>query len=224
MKNSLKYLLLVMAIMMCSLCGSAAQPAKNDTLYFYDTWDQMLELSPVAFVENPRFYVANPHEIYLETGDEKLDRKLMKEHIAISLGDSVWLVSSYYIRNNFEGDVRNLEGYIPVFFNDKAAYITQPGKVSVRDVLFATAEDYDYSSNSFYYYNIDFLKREVKKMTPANLSALLESYHDLQMRYEGMKDYKKDEIIEDYYFKYIERMTQDIMRPYIVDLVETSKQ
>ena len=40
------------------------------------------------------------------------------------------------------------------------------------------------------------------------------------MRYEGMKDYKKREIIEDYFFKYIDRASQDVMHPYILDLFE----
>ena len=38
------------------------------------------------------------------------------------------------------------------------------------------------------------------------------------MRYEGMKDYKKREIMLDYFFKYIERANQDVMKPYILDL------
>ena len=44
-------------------------------------------------------------------------------------------------------------------------------------------------------------------------------YHDLKVRYEGMKDYKKRYIIEDYFYKYIDRASQDFMRPYILDLV-----
>ncbi len=60
----------------------------------------------------------------------------------------------------------------------------------------------------------------MKRVTHEYLSELLEDYPDLQMRYEGMKDYKKREIIEDYFFKYIDRATEDIMRPYILDLTE----
>jgi hypothetical protein len=56
-------------------------------------------------------------------------------------------------------------------------------------------------------------------VTHSYLSELLSEYHDLQMRYEGMKDYKKREIIEDYFYKFIDRATEDIMRPYILDLV-----
>ena len=60
----------------------------------------------------------------------------------------------------------------------------------------------------------------MRKVNHSYLSELLEDYHDLQMRYEGMKDYKKQYIIEDYFFKYIDRATGDVMHPYILELVD----
>ena len=69
------------------------------------------------------------------------------------------------------------------------------------------------------YYYIDFQNKEVIKITPSSLSELLEDYHDLQMRYEGMKDYKKRDIMMDYFFKYIDRAQQDCMKPYILDVM-----
>ncbi|MBQ9822475.1 MAG: hypothetical protein IJM58_10165, partial [Muribaculaceae bacterium] len=77
----------------------------------------------------------------------------------------------------------------------------------------------DYSEIVDLYY-IDFKNHMVRKVTPEVLSELLEDYHDLKMRYEGMKNYKKREIIFDYFFKYVERATDDIMRPFILDLVK----
>ena len=62
------------------------------------------------------------------------------------------------------------------------------------------------------------MKKKVQKVTPEVLSNLLESYHDLQMRYEGMKNYNKREIIHDYFYKYVDRATEDFMRPFILDL------
>ena len=70
------------------------------------------------------------------------------------------------------------------------------------------------------YFYIDFVTSTVHRVTNEYLSHLLEDYHDLQMRYEGMKDYKKRYIIEDYFFKYIDRATDDFMHPNILDLVE----
>ena len=81
--------------------------------------------------------------------------------------------------------------------------------------------DNKYTCDDFYY--IDFINRVVKKVTPSYLSELLEDYHNLQMRYEGMKDYKKREIIEDYFLKYIDRASSDVMRPDILDIVDESE-
>ena len=39
------------------------------------------------------------------------------------------------------------------------------------------------------------------------------------MRFEGMKNNKRNEIIEDYFYKFVDRASDDIMRPYIIDLV-----
>ena len=60
----------------------------------------------------------------------------------------------------------------------------------------------------------------MRKVTYRYLSELLEDYHDLQMRFEGMKDYKKRYMVEEFFFNYIERATDDVLRPYILDLVE----
>ena len=134
MKSCLKILLLVLAIAMCPL-HSAALTEDNDTLFIYDTWQEMLYGTPEKMIINPLYEVATPHEIYIVTGDERLDYKLVDEHLAISFGDSIWLISSTYLKRNFKGDVKRLNGYIPVFFNDKAAFITQLGKLSVKDIL-----------------------------------------------------------------------------------------
>jgi hypothetical protein len=109
-----------------------------------------------------------------------------------------------------------------VFFNDKVAYLTFVGygeNLSFTQMMFGTLDDpVEYEEIVDLYY-IDFFNRKVLKVTPVVLSGLLEPYHDLQMRYEGMKDYKKRSIIRDYFYKFVDRATQDVMRPFILDLV-----
>lgn len=39
----------------------------------------------------------------------------------------------------------------------------------------------------------------------------------LKMCFEGMRDYKNPEIIEDYFYRYIDRISQDDSRPRILD-------
>ena len=78
----------------------------------------------------------------------------------------------------------------------------------------------DDESDVIDYYYIDFVNYKVRRVNPTVLSELLRDYHDLLMRYESMKDYKKRNIIEDYFFKYIKRATDDFMHPDILDLVK----
>jgi hypothetical protein len=211
---------MVMASMM-ALQTEAAATEPRDTVYFYDSWRQMLDMEPVSMLVSPIIELETPYaiDIYTTTSDYRL-----YDHMAATLGDSIWLMSNVYLMNNFKGDSKQFKGYkfIPVFFNEKVAFLTYVGigdNLSVKDILFGDTRDYDDYSSVMDYYYIDFMKHEVRKVTPEVLSELLEDYHDLQMRYEGMRDYKKRYIIEDYFLKYVDRATQDIMRPYILDLV-----
>ena len=217
--NYLRLLLLPLVLMLCSL-HSAALEVTHDTLYIYDTWQQMLDKTPTRYIVNPLLDVVSRCEIIIiVTGNEKLNQRFIDDHLAVALGDSIWLLSSTYLKNNFKGDVKHLKGFIPVFFNEKAAFITQIGKLSLKDCLIGSDVYLEYTNSSVDYYNIDFVKREVKKVSVGNLKELLKPYHDLQVRYEGMKDYKKHHIVEEYYFKYIDRVTEDLSRPGILDIV-----
>jgi len=217
MNDKLKHLLLVL-IAITSL-HAVAETEPHDTVYFYDSWQQMLYLEADAYVVDPYIEALTPYEVYVETGSENVNDMIRDKHIGVSLGDSIWLINSNYLKKEFKGDVSKLNGFIPVFFNEKVAYITYTGKMSLKDLFFGPTEEEAYNYSVDYYY-IDFINKKVLKLTPGNLSALLEDYHNLQMRYEGMKDYKKREIIEDYFYKYVDRATQDVMRPYILDLAK----
>lgn len=196
----------------------AAETMPHDTLYFYKSWQQVFDLTPSAYIIDPVIEPVTPYEVYIETGYDDANTAIENHYLAISQGDSIWLVNSKYLKDNFKGDVKGLNGYIPVFFNEKVAFITANGPLSVKDILFGTNTDGVTSYTQAYYY-IDFVNRTVKQLTHSYLSELLTDYHDLKVRYEGMKDYKKRYIIEDYFYKYIDRATDDFMHPNILDLV-----
>jgi len=220
----MKKLFSFLAVMVVAMGGISAQAVEepHDTLYFYKTWSQMLNQQPDAFLEDPYIELQSPFEIYISTTDYKADKAIKKDYLAATIGDSIWLINSEYIKKNFSGNVSKLSGYIPVFFNDKVAYLTFVGygeNLSFTQMMFGTLDDpVEYEEIVDLYY-IDFFNRKVLKVTPVVLSGLLEPYHDLQMRYEGMKDYKKRSIIRDYFYKFVDRATQDVMRPFILDLV-----
>ena len=222
MKYWLRYTLLALWATI-SLRAVATDSEPLDTVYFYDSWEMMLQQTPDAMLVSPSIETFTPFEIYISTGDERMDRVISNKHLAATLGDSIWLINSELLKNDFKGDVRKLHGFVPVFFNEKVAFATYASpsdELSLKTILFGIdEEDIDYDDMVNYFY-LDFLNRKVLKVTPTVLSELLEDYHDLQMRYEGMKDYKKRPIIQDYFFKYVDRATSDILRPYILDLVQ----
>ena len=220
MKNCLRYIMTLVILAMCSLHSFAADTAQRDTVYFYDSWEQMLYMQPSAMLIDPFIVPVTPYEVEIFVGDDDIDEMIIKEHIAVSLGDSTWLMSSVYLNKEFKGNAYHLSGFVPVYFNEKVAFITYYGKLSVKDILFglSVGESGDENYNIDYYY-IDFSNRRLERVNSSYLSQLLEDYHDLQMRYEGMKDYKKRYIIDDYFFKFIDRASEDFMRPYILDLV-----
>ena len=191
----------------------------HDTVYFYNDWEQILADAPVAMIVDPWIDTITPYEVIIESLNEDYNKIIWENHIAATLGDSIWLVNTEYLKRDFSGDVNKLNAFVPVFFNEKVAYAVFNGNLTVKDILFGREEDF-YENMDVDYYYIDFKNRKVLRVTPSVLSALLEDYHDLQMRYEGMKDYKKRYMIEEYFFKFIDRATEDIMRPNILDLVD----
>ena len=221
MKNLLRNIVLVV-VAWASLPSMAQYDTQIqfDTIYFYKTWEQIIYQDPVALIVNPGFEMYSPYEVYVNTGDDEINKMIEEEYLALSQGDSLWLLNSEFLKKkNFKGDINTLSGFVPLYYNEVVAFVTGPAPLSVKDILFGNNEDgiTSYTPN---YFHIDFLNHRVKRVTHSYLSELLEDYHDLQMRYEGMKDYKKMEIIEDYFFKYIDRATSDILKPGILDLVD----
>ena len=189
MKNWLKFILLAL-VASCSMQAHAEEP--HDTIYFYDNWAQIMYMEPSGGFMDPFIALYTPYEIGIETGVDRIDQAIRRTHIAATIGDSIWLINSEYLKREFLGDTKKLREFMPFFFSDKVAYITYVGEgdnLDLKHILFGDTE-IDYEEIVDYYF-IDFQHKKVVKITPSSLSELLEDYHDLQMRYEGMKDYKK---------------------------------
>ena len=214
MKNRMRNIIVLMVLAMTSIQAVAlTSEMPHDTIYFYNTWEQMFNEEPVIALVDPWIETITPYDVVITADDSRISERV----VAATLGDSIWLINTHYLRQNFGGDAKKLSDFVPLYFNEKVAFVVSDAAMSVKDILFGPSEDY-YPEGDYFY--IDFQNRKVLKVTPAVLSALLEDYHDLQMRYEGMKDYKKRHIIEDYFFKYVDRATQDFMRPTILELVD----
>ena len=218
MKNRIRHIIFLAFITIATFHASGTT-VPHDTIYFYSSWQQMLDIRPVAMIVDPSFIVESPYEVYIDSGLDHINKQIRENYLAFSMHDSIWFINSDYLKNRFQGDVKYVDGFVPLFFNEKTAFVIAAKPLSVKDILLGNDAD-GYTNRIGDYYNIDFMNRRLERVTPDYLSSLLEDYRDLLMRYEGMKDYKKSEIIEEYFFKYIDRVADDIMRPYIVDLVE----
>lgn len=219
MKSRLRSVILIVLAMLTLQAVAADETAQHDTIYFYKSWQQMLDMTPVAMIVDPIVQDFTSCEIYILSGIDSVDEQIVRDYIAFSYQDSIWFINSRYVKENFEGDVKRVNGFAPLYFNEKTAFLLSPRPYNVADILMGNNIDGVTEYTPDYYY-IDFKNHQIHRVTHAYLSSLLEDYHDLLVRYEGMKNYKKSEIIEDYFFKYIDRATEDIRRPYIVDLVE----
>ena len=205
-----KYLrCVIVAVIMLASTHMMAAEETQDTVYFYQTWEQMLNSEPVSMYVSDTEISPNSCAIDFYFEDEKVDYLVNREFLAATVGDSVWFVNPKFLADRFNGDVTRLTGYVPVFFNEKVAFIAaNQGTKS------------NYKTDFFY---IDFLNHRVVKVDHKSLTELLGDYHDLLMRYESFKDYKNKEIIQDYFYKFIDRASQDVMRPDILDLVDDNE-
>ena len=218
MKTYLKYLLSIITVAMSAFSSHATGSLPDDTVYFYGTWNQMLDMQPMTVLLNPYVEIYTPFELFIGSRDEQVNQTLRENgFVALSLGDSVWFANSDYIQYEFTGDVSGFTNFVPVFFNERVAYLVYPSQSSFKEILFGDSQSENYNID---YYYIDFKYKNVKKVTHNYLSKLLEDYHDLKVRYEGMKDYKKREIIEYFFFEYVNRATQDFMRPSITEYIQ----
>ena len=124
-----------MIMLLAGSLDAAARPFERDTVFFYDTWEQMLDMEPSSMVVSPGIECETPYavDIYTRSDDYRL-----YDHMAACMDGGMWLISSSYLKQNFKGDVRHLGNYkfMPVFFNEKIAYFAYVGyrdNLSVKD-------------------------------------------------------------------------------------------
>ena len=199
MKNWFKYISMV----------AVALIGFNSTVYgnvcFFDTWHQVFNMDSVGYVFDKSIIMESPYELYFLKEEGDFNEKYIEDHMAALWNNSTWLINSKYLKNNFSGDGGMMRGFVPLYFNERVAYAVYWPFVD--------------SSPELEFYYIDFQNAEVKKVCRKYLLGLLTDYPDLKMRYEGMKDNKKHQILVDFFFEYIDRASDDLMRPCIVDLI-----
>jgi len=198
----------------CSLHCAADECIERDTVYFYNSWEQMMQAVPDTMIIDLAIDYFSPFELYFESSDKKANKRIKKEYIAATLGDSTWLINSNYLREYFKGDSKNLHGYVPVFFSKKVAYAV------AEEYSYAELGDIAFNVVSTYNYYIDFKRHKVIKVNEKTLGNLLADYHDLRMRYESMSNSNKSAIINDFSLQFVDRAADDPMRPDITEFID----
>ena len=122
-KEHMLHILMALALAVGSLQCAAAESPPRDTIYFYDTWEQILDNRPQSMLVNPNVVVLSPYSIVFSAYNKKIADQIDHQHIAISMGDSIWLVNSNYLERRFVTQIDYPMGYIPMFFNEKVAYV-----------------------------------------------------------------------------------------------------
>ena len=211
------HIIAALLLALCSLHCAADECVERDTVYFYNSWEQMMQVEPDTMITDLAIDFFSPFELYFESSDKKANKRIKKEYIAATLGDSTWLINSNYLREYFKGDSKNLHGYVPVFFSEKVAYAV------AEEYSYAELGDIAFNVISTYNYYIDFKRHKVIRVDEKTLSAILTDYNDLRMRYEGMKDKGMSAIVNDFFMQFVDRATEDPMRPDILDLLDKEK-
>lgn len=178
----------------------------HDTLCIYQSWEAIFDRIPDQVLLDPYIEEISPYDIYFEAGDERADQMLKEESVAVTLGDSLWFVNSNWLHENFGGDSRKMDDWVPLYYTAKIAFVQWEGLN-----FFGLTNDYADI------YLIDFDEAKVSKVDYKLLTTLLDRYPDLQRRYVTMKDFKKNHIIQHYFFEYIERLNSDPTVPWIID-------
>lgn len=206
MKLIFRHIALLALAVVFSQAVTAQEAEHRDTIYFFETWEQMLMNRPVRVIDFPDDLPPEPDEIHFHLEGDSLAHFVNDKYMAAALGDSNWYINSRYLKDRFNLGTMSKQGYLSLFFNEKVAYLL---------VYYYYYDGYDTS-----YYYLDFQNRKVLEVDQKVLRGLLKDYHDLQMRYEGMKYNKRPDIIENYFLKFIDRASTDAMRPDILDMVD----
>ena len=197
---------------------------RHDTVYVYQSWEAIFDQYPDTMLVNPSIEAYNQFDIHISTSDQQVNEMLEDDAVAVAIGDTLWLVSASWMQRNFKGDCNKMNAWVPLYFNEKIAFVqwqqyrSEVG-MQLLGALLGDPElfDKDPEEMNGELYLIDFDLQRVYKLNHKVLSRLLDPYPDLLRRYVSMKDYKKQYMVESYFLEYIDRITADPTVPRIID-------
>ena len=75
-----------------------AMDEPEDTVCFYSSWENMLNMEPDTMIVGPMIDYYSPFEVYVKTTNKKFNKRINKEYIAATICDTTWLINSNYLK------------------------------------------------------------------------------------------------------------------------------
>lgn len=198
---------------------------QHDTVQVYCSWQAIADHAPDTVAIDPKVEVNSPFDFTIEAqgkGSKPLKRMLKDRAIAVTLGDSLWLMSSDWIKRNFKGDCGAFSRFVPLYFNSKIAFVqfrrnnaTFGGVLLNSLVTGLTGIDFGVGMGDGYngrppkFYLLDFDDGQVSVVDHELLMGLLDRYPDMKRGYMGMKDVGKTQVVNEYFMMWVDRLSQD---------------
>lgn len=197
---------------------------RHDSVWVYNSWESIMEQQPDTLILNPDISAWTPYDIEFDTGDKNANKMLKKQTVAVAIGDTTWLISTHWLKNNFKGDAKKMDDYTLLFFNAKLAFVQCiPSHTSIGMTLLGSLlgdpelfSDDPYNNPADFYW-LDFENKRVEKIDHKTLSRLLSVYPDLQRRFEQMADYKERYMVQSFFLDFVNRAERDPNYPFLIE-------
>ena len=213
----MRKLILMLTALLWFTAAAYENDINADSVYVYNSWEAIFDQWPDTLLVNAGVSTDGAFDFEISTDDKEVNKMLKKESVALMLTDGTWLINSEWLKENFDAN-KKMSHYIPLYFSSKIAFVQwAPAHPNVGvSILGGLLGDPDlFAPETGKLYLLNFATANLDKLTPELLSELLSDYRDLQMRYEGMHDYREDYIISDFFLQYVQRITND---PNVPDL------
>jgi len=209
--------LILASILMCIACASAQSESqykvRHDSLHVYLSWESMFDGVADTIIMNPEFDAVTPYNIEFDCIKKDLNKLVKNEAVAVAVGDTLWFVNSNWIKKNFEGPCKKMKNYVPLYFSAKVAFVQWAG-FTVPE-FFVNRSNIEMFLDDPHLYILDFDNATVEQVTSDKLIDLLDMYPDLKRRYQMMRDYDEEYMIDDFFLQYVERLSQDPSVPFL---------
>lgn len=207
----------------------------TDTLMVYNSWRSVFYKGRDTVALNPNVEIYSPFQYKFkptEKDRKPLQKMIEKQSVAVAIGDSVWLVNGKYLKDSLNGAYNKyFRDYLPLYFCEKIAFFqylpTEIDYLGTEIDNFEGLQYYvgvgrgsvlEYPSGivDVAHFVIDLENKTVFLVDKNYLLFLLERYPDMKRRFEMMQGQNEFYLINEFFWDYVDRISQDPYAPNIV--------